>query len=76
MRDAQRLSPSPSPSNTKRSSQRVSVPTARVVTASNDKTARVWDARSGQPLTEPLKHEKAGRLSEFQSRRHPRRHRF
>ena len=29
----------------------------RVVTASNDKTARVWDARSGQPLTEPLKHE-------------------
>ena len=29
----------------------------RVVTASDDKTARVWDARSGQPLTEPLKHE-------------------
>ena len=29
----------------------------RVVTASSDYTARVWDARSGQPLTEPLQHE-------------------
>jgi hypothetical protein len=29
----------------------------RIVTASNDKTARVWDAASGQPLTPPLKHE-------------------
>jgi tetratricopeptide (TPR) repeat protein len=28
----------------------------RVVTASLDKTARVWDAESGQPVTEPLKH--------------------
>jgi eukaryotic-like serine/threonine-protein kinase len=27
-----------------------------VVTASNDHTARVWDAQTGQPLTEPLKH--------------------
>jgi hypothetical protein len=27
-----------------------------VVTASKDKTARVWDARTGLPLTEPLKH--------------------
>jgi tetratricopeptide (TPR) repeat protein len=28
-----------------------------VVTASLDETARVWDARSGEPLTGPLKHE-------------------
>src|ERR1017187_3387839 len=28
----------------------------RVVTAYNDHTARVWDAQTGQPLTEPLKH--------------------
>lgn len=28
----------------------------RVVTASNDHTARVWDARTGQPLTAPLVH--------------------
>jgi WD40 repeat protein/serine/threonine protein kinase len=28
----------------------------RIVTASNDGTARVWDAQSGQLLTEPLKH--------------------
>jgi WD40 repeat protein/tetratricopeptide (TPR) repeat protein len=27
-----------------------------VVTASADQTARVWDARTGQPLTEPLRH--------------------
>ena len=29
----------------------------RVVTASTDKTARVWDASSGKPLGEPMKHE-------------------
>ncbi len=29
----------------------------RVATASTDSTARIWDARSGQPLTEPLRHE-------------------
>jgi len=28
----------------------------RVVTASWDKSARVWDVRTGQPLTDPLKH--------------------
>jgi dipeptidyl aminopeptidase/acylaminoacyl peptidase len=31
----------------------------RIVTASQDKTARVWDAATGQPIGEPLKgHEK------------------
>jgi hypothetical protein len=29
----------------------------RVVTASRDKTARLWDAASGKPLGEPMKHE-------------------
>jgi tetratricopeptide (TPR) repeat protein len=29
----------------------------RIVTASSDETARVWDAESGQPITPPLKHE-------------------
>jgi len=29
----------------------------RVVTASWDNTARVWDARTGKPLTEPLAHQ-------------------
>ena len=28
----------------------------RVVTASYDKTARIWDAQTGQPLSEPFKH--------------------
>ena len=28
-----------------------------IVTASSDNTARVWDARTGEPVTEPLKHE-------------------
>src|SRR5207247_1868381 len=26
-------------------------------TASKDKTARVWDAKTGKPITEPLRHE-------------------
>jgi WD40 repeat protein len=29
----------------------------RVLTGSSDKTARLWDAASGQPLGEPLRHE-------------------
>jgi WD40 repeat protein len=28
----------------------------RIVTASTDGTARVWDAQSGQALTDPMKH--------------------
>ena len=29
----------------------------RIVTASQDKTARIWDAATGQPIGEPLKHD-------------------
>ena len=29
----------------------------RVVTASGDKTAQLWDAASGKPIGEPMKHE-------------------
>ena len=32
----------------------------RVVTASEDKTARLWDAASGKPIGEPMKHEERG----------------
>ena len=32
----------------------------RVVTASEDKTARLWDAASGKPIGEPMKHEDDG----------------
>ena len=37
------------------------------MTASEDKTARVWDAQTGQPLTEPLKHAGAVCFSAIQS---------
>jgi dipeptidyl aminopeptidase/acylaminoacyl peptidase len=37
----------------------------RVVTASNDKTARVWDAASGQPICEPMKHEEGVDSAQF-----------
>jgi len=36
-----------------------------VLTASWDKTARVWDAQTGQPLTEPLKHNAEVRFARF-----------
>ena len=29
----------------------------RIVTASDDKTARIWDANTGQQVGEPLRHE-------------------
>jgi WD40 repeat protein len=31
----------------------------RIVTASQDKTARIWDAATGQPIGEPLRHDEA-----------------
>jgi len=37
----------------------------RVVTASEDGTARVWDARTGQPTGEPLAHRAAVKGAEF-----------
>jgi WD40 repeat protein len=30
-----------------------------VLTGSDDRSARVWDARSGKPLGEPLRHERS-----------------
>ena len=30
----------------------------RVVTASWDKTARLWDAANGKPIGEPMKHDR------------------
>ena len=35
------------------------------VTASDDKSARVWDARTGKPVTEPLKHRDEVRTAAF-----------
>ena len=38
----------------------------RIVTASEDKTARIWDAETGQPIGEPLKgHENAVQSAAF-----------
>jgi dipeptidyl aminopeptidase/acylaminoacyl peptidase len=37
----------------------------RVVTASNDKTARLWDAASGKPIGEPMKHENSVNSAQF-----------
>jgi tetratricopeptide (TPR) repeat protein len=37
----------------------------RVVTASGDKTARVWDAATGKALSEPMKHDAAVSSAQF-----------
>ncbi len=37
----------------------------RIVTASPDKTARVWDATTGRPVGEPLRHEASVNSAEF-----------
>ena len=37
----------------------------RVVTASEDKTARLWDAASGKPIGEPMKHESSVNSAQF-----------
>jgi WD40 repeat protein len=37
----------------------------RVVTASYDKTARLWDAATGKPIGEPMKHEGAVNSAQF-----------
>jgi WD40 repeat protein/serine/threonine protein kinase/tetratricopeptide (TPR) repeat protein len=39
----------------------------KVVTASWDHTARVWDADTGEPISPPLRHEKSVRYAEFSS---------
>ena len=31
----------------------------RIVTAARDQTARLWDAATGKPLGEPMRHENA-----------------
>ena len=47
----------------------------RIVTASEDKTARMWDAASGKPIGQPLKgHEDACERG-VQPRRQAHRHR-
>ena len=39
----------------------------RVVTASTDKTARLWDARSGSPIGKPMKHDREIWSAQFSS---------
>ena len=43
----------------------------RVVTASDDKTARLWDATTGKPLGEAMTHQSTVFSAAVQSRRHP-----
>ena len=38
---------------------------SRVVTASFDKTARLWDARTGEPTSPPLRHDESVRSAKF-----------
>jgi WD40 repeat protein len=38
---------------------------SQVVTASNDHTARVWDADTGEPVSPPLRHQEAVRFAQF-----------
>jgi WD40 repeat protein len=38
---------------------------SRVVTASNDRTARLWDARTGDPLGVPMRHEGLVEMASF-----------
>jgi WD domain, G-beta repeat len=40
----------------------------RVVTASSDKTAGIWDARTGKPIGEPLRHDDAVRVATFDAK--------
>ena len=46
-----------------------------VLTGSVDKTARLWDAATGQPLGQPLMHQGAGQCRGVQPRRQDRGHR-
>ena len=46
-----------------------------VLTGSEDKTARLWDAATGQPLGQPLTHQGRGQGRGVQPRRQDRAHR-
>ena len=37
----------------------------RIVTASADKTARLWNATTGKPVAEPMKHESVVNSAQF-----------
>ena len=41
----------------------------RVVTASDDSSARIWDALTGEPLIEPMKHDSAVLSAQFSADR-------